>query len=538
MSGVLATSTPKCSSARVITLNASSPGNRIDVSGQHNTRVEDAHHHRTHGSRSSWATRSRSASHAGSPGPENFHRTTGASSSSPRRPTARWRARTPCGDLFAVLHATDEIRGVLPQFTQPTASITSNAPALVLSVPLVRKTAVDPRKPPQRRTGRRTPNSARSIGLLTRIAVHHPGCPRRARLLHARPFKGLFRGWLYYSARMMPFGKLSRKDTEMIIIRVRHLRSCDYEMDHHRNQARRARQRDDRPHYRRPRHGWGDRERSLLLAVDEIVGSHDVTDETWAGLTRHLDEPEQVSFVRLVANYDALATTLGVLRVQRDGKVGLSVPSLAQHLMANPVVSAVYEACGRRSRGSSAWAGLGTAEYDKAFTAYLATPGGRRVLDVACGPGLYTRRLAQPDRRRTLHRPRLLEAMLARAVHKPHPRTTFIRGDAINCRSTTTPSTRWRASQRSTSSGSAPGHRRTGARHMSGGEIAIFYFRADHRSRRIPGVQLVGRMTGYHFLRRRRDHRAAAPTRVSPIERAVVDQGQFVLALGCIVRPG
>lgn len=132
--------------------------------------------------------------------------------------------------------------------------------------------------------------------------------------------KGLFRGWLYYSARMMPFGKLSRKDTEMIIIRVAHLRSCDYEMDHHRKLGKRAGL--DNAAIGRiiegPDAGWGDRERSLLLAVDEIVGSHDVTDETWAGLTRHLDEPEQISFVQLVANYDALATTLGVLRVQRD----------------------------------------------------------------------------------------------------------------------------------------------------------------------------------------------------------------------------
>ena len=39
---------------------------------------------------------------------------------------------------------------------------------------------------------------------------------------------------------MMPFGKLSRKDTEMIIIRVAHLRSCDYEMDHHRKLGKRA----------------------------------------------------------------------------------------------------------------------------------------------------------------------------------------------------------------------------------------------------------------------------------------------------------
>ncbi len=132
--------------------------------------------------------------------------------------------------------------------------------------------------------------------------------------------KGLFRGWLYYSARMMPFGKLSRKDTEMIIIRVAHLRSCDYEMDHHRKLGKRAGI-DEKMMGRiieGPDAGWGDRERTLLLAVDELVQSRDITDTTWAGVARHLDEPRQISFVLLVSQYDSLATTLGVLRVQRD----------------------------------------------------------------------------------------------------------------------------------------------------------------------------------------------------------------------------
>lgn len=132
--------------------------------------------------------------------------------------------------------------------------------------------------------------------------------------------KGLFRGWLYYSSRMMPFGKLSRKDTEMIIIRVAHLRSCDYEMDHHRKLGKRAGI--DESTMGRilegPDAGWGDRERSLLLAVDEMVQDRDISDPTWAGLARHLDEPKQISLVLLVSQYDSLATTLGVLRVQRD----------------------------------------------------------------------------------------------------------------------------------------------------------------------------------------------------------------------------
>lgn len=133
--------------------------------------------------------------------------------------------------------------------------------------------------------------------------------------------KGLFRGWLYYSARMMPFGKLSRKDTEMIIIRVAHLRSCDYEMDHHRKLGKRAGI--DEATFSRiiegPDAGWGDRERSMLLAVDEMVQSRDISDTTWASVARHLDEAQLISFVLLISQYDSLATTLGVLRVQRDG---------------------------------------------------------------------------------------------------------------------------------------------------------------------------------------------------------------------------
>ena len=132
--------------------------------------------------------------------------------------------------------------------------------------------------------------------------------------------KGLFRGWLHFSSRMMPFGELSRRETEMIIIRVAHLRGCDYELDHHRRLGAKAGI-DDAAYtdiITGPDAGWGDRERTLLLAVDELVTDRDLSDPTWDALRRHLTERQAIAFTLLVGQYDSLATTIGVLRVQRD----------------------------------------------------------------------------------------------------------------------------------------------------------------------------------------------------------------------------
>lgn len=132
--------------------------------------------------------------------------------------------------------------------------------------------------------------------------------------------KGLFRGWLHYSSRMMPFGELSRRETEMIIIRVAHLRGCDYELDHHRRLGAKAGVDDD--DFARvlegPDAGWGDRQAALLRATDELVRDRDISDGTWSALRRHLSERRAIAFVLLVGQYDMLATTISTLRVQRD----------------------------------------------------------------------------------------------------------------------------------------------------------------------------------------------------------------------------
>lgn len=131
----------------------------------------------------------------------------------------------------------------------------------------------------------------------------------------------LFRAWLHFSGRMMPFGTLSRKDTELAILRVAHLRRCQYELDHHTRMGRRVglseamltQVREDPTHP-----AFSPRQRALLAAVDALVQSKDIDDARWEALRAHYTESQVVELCLLVGQYEALATTITALRIPRD----------------------------------------------------------------------------------------------------------------------------------------------------------------------------------------------------------------------------
>lgn len=132
--------------------------------------------------------------------------------------------------------------------------------------------------------------------------------------------RGLFWGWLHFAGRLMPGGRLPRRDTELAILRVAHLRSCAYEWAHHQRLARRAGlSRDDIARIADgPGAGWGARANALLAAIDALLVDHDLTDEQFGLLRTHLDERRIVEFLLLVGHYDMLATTLSALRIEPD----------------------------------------------------------------------------------------------------------------------------------------------------------------------------------------------------------------------------
>jgi AhpD family alkylhydroperoxidase len=131
----------------------------------------------------------------------------------------------------------------------------------------------------------------------------------------------LFRGWLRFAGRLMPGGSLPRRDTELIILRVAHLRGCAYEVEHHVRLGKRAGVTADdveRIQAGPDDAGWPARERALLSAVDALIAERDLSDETWDELRAHLAEPQTIEFLLLVGHYDMLATFLLTLRVEPD----------------------------------------------------------------------------------------------------------------------------------------------------------------------------------------------------------------------------
>ncbi len=172
-------------------------------------------------------------------------------------------------------------------------------------------------------TPRITPGGLRELGVVNHLISGVAG-----RVTGSRPNifttlgrqRGLFRAWLWYSAKMMPGGRLPRRETELVILHIATLRECDYERSHHVRIGRRvgltpeqiAHAGDD------AWDGWTDRERVLLTAATQLVRDRDVDDPAWAALRAHLDEAEAIELLMLCGQYDSLATTLMTLRVQPD----------------------------------------------------------------------------------------------------------------------------------------------------------------------------------------------------------------------------
>ncbi len=169
------------------------------------------------------------------------------------------------------------------------------------------------------------PGGRDDVGLLTwtvaRVAGRAMGTRPPHLFLTLGRHRRLFRGWLRFAGRLMPGGRLPRRDTELVILRVAHLRGCAYEYEHHVRIGRRAgigpaelARIAEGP----GADGWSARERALLGAVDELHATGDLADGTWAGLRPHLDEPELIELVLLAAHYEMLATAITTLRIQPD----------------------------------------------------------------------------------------------------------------------------------------------------------------------------------------------------------------------------
>lgn len=182
-----------------------------------------------------------------------------------------------------------------------------------------------PQPTPLRPAPRIAPGGLQELGVVNwafcRVASLVTGVPDAHVFSTLGRARGLFRGWLHFSAMMMPFGRIRRRETELAIIRVAYLRGCDYELDHHRRLGKRVGIDDEvfeRIAEGPTADGWHPNERALLRTVDQLVRTRDIDDDTWTLASSYFSRRQLLELVMLVGQYDSLATTLHVLRVQRD----------------------------------------------------------------------------------------------------------------------------------------------------------------------------------------------------------------------------
>lgn len=133
--------------------------------------------------------------------------------------------------------------------------------------------------------------------------------------------KLLFLSWLPVSSVLLYWGRLSRKDAELVILRVGHLRDSEYELQQHRRLAR-TRGLDDALQARifegPDAEGLTDRQRTLISATDEFVVTRSMSRETWAALSSYLDRRQLIEFCMLAGHYDTIAAIAATLNVPLD----------------------------------------------------------------------------------------------------------------------------------------------------------------------------------------------------------------------------
>ncbi len=180
---------------------------------------------------------------------------------------------------------------------------------------------------PSEQSARLAPGGFREVGPLvwsfSRLAGRVARTEPPAIFLTLGRNRRLFWGWLHFAGRLMPGGRLPRRETELVILRVAARAGSAYEWTQHAAMGARAGLTEAeiaalRVDGTAPEHLWSDRDALLIRVTDELFATEDLSESTWALLAAEFDERTRIEVLMLVGHYRMLATALHVLRVQPD----------------------------------------------------------------------------------------------------------------------------------------------------------------------------------------------------------------------------
>lgn len=144
----------------------------------------------------------------------------------------------------------------------------------------------------------------------------------------------LMRAFLGFASKLMPFGELPRRDTELAILRVGWNCRCRYEWGQHVDIGRRAglteaeiarvAEGPDAP-------GWSPRQRAILRACDELHAERMVSDATWQMLAAEYNERLLLELIMLIGWYEGLAGVLNTTGLPLDARLEKKLAAMDIH---------------------------------------------------------------------------------------------------------------------------------------------------------------------------------------------------------------
>jgi len=126
-------------------------------------------------------------------------------------------------------------------------------------------------------------------------------------VMHINP--SLFWPWLLFASRLMPFGRLSGREREMVILRTAWNCRSRYEWGQHVELALRAGvSGDDIVQLTGEPSSVSDRcIQALIQACNELCESSHLSDGTWGLLAEHYDEKRLIEIILLIGHYRMIA---------------------------------------------------------------------------------------------------------------------------------------------------------------------------------------------------------------------------------------
>lgn len=131
----------------------------------------------------------------------------------------------------------------------------------------------------------------------------------------------LFRAWLYYSAHLMPFGRLPRGDTELVILRVAWRCGSGYEWRQHVPLALRIGLTADQINAIAEHasiDGLTERQRTLLAVTDDLLEQRAISEPTWRSARAILTDCDLIELCLLIGHYEGLASAIGGLGIEPE----------------------------------------------------------------------------------------------------------------------------------------------------------------------------------------------------------------------------